>query len=119
MSIRLYLDEDSMQHALVTALRARGMDVATALEDGMVDRADSEHLDHATRQDRVLFSFNRRDVYQLHSQYLTEGKSHAGIILARQQEYSTGEIMRRILRLAAAKSADAMQDQVEFLHHWR
>lgn len=31
MDIRLYLDEDSMDQRLVRALRARGMDVETAL----------------------------------------------------------------------------------------
>jgi hypothetical protein len=118
MTIRLYLDEDSMAHALVTALRARGMDVTTALDDGMLNRSDAEQLDHATRQGRVLFSFNRRDFYQLHMQYMARGKVHAGIILAGQQQYSVGELMRRILRLSAAKSAVEMQNQVEFLNHW-
>lgn len=36
MTIRLYLDEDSMRQALVQALRARGVDVITALEAGMM-----------------------------------------------------------------------------------
>jgi hypothetical protein len=35
MTIALYCDEDSMQHALVVALRSRGMDVTTALEDNV------------------------------------------------------------------------------------
>lgn len=35
MTIRLYLDEDSMRQALVQALRARGVDVMTALEADM------------------------------------------------------------------------------------
>lgn len=37
----LYLDEDSMDRELVTALRARGMDVLTATEASMIERADS------------------------------------------------------------------------------
>ena len=32
MAVRLYFDEDSMDRNLVRALRARGMDVSTALE---------------------------------------------------------------------------------------
>ena len=36
--LRLYMDEDSMDHDLVRALRARGVDVTTALDEGMVDR---------------------------------------------------------------------------------
>ena len=118
MSIRLYCDEDSMRHALVAALRSRGLDVTTAFEDDMVDREDDEHLDHATQQGRVLFSFNRGDFYDLHTEYLMQGKTHAGIILANQQHYSVGELMRRILRLAAAKPPEQMRNQIEFLSAW-
>lgn len=35
-----------------------------------------------------------------------------------QQNYSIGEQMRRLLRLIAAKSAEDMQNQVEFLSAW-
>ncbi|MEH2181090.1 hypothetical protein [Nostoc sp.] len=40
------------------------------------------------------------------------------MILVQQQRYSVGEIMRGILRLIAAKSAEEMQNQVEFLSNW-
>ncbi|MCB0155392.1 MAG: hypothetical protein KDF65_11405, partial [Anaerolineae bacterium] len=66
----------------------------------------------------VRYSFNRRDFYLLHTEYLEQGKSHAGIILARQQHYSVGEQMRRILGLSAARSADEMQNTIEFLNAW-
>ncbi len=107
-----------MRHALVVALRARGMDVMTALEAGMIDRDDVEHLDYAAAHGRVLFSFNVGDFYDLHTRYLAEGKSHAGIVLARQQVYPVGELLRRLLRLISARSAEEMQDQVEFLSAW-
>jgi hypothetical protein len=48
--LRLYLDEDSMDNALVQALRARGVDVLTAYEAGMIGRVDADHLDFATEQ---------------------------------------------------------------------
>ena len=118
MVIHLYFDEDSMRHALVEALRARGVDVLTALEAGMIERADEEHLSYATAQGRVLCSFNVEDFYRLHTTYLAEGRSHAGIILARQQRYSVGEQMRRLLKLIAAKSAGEMKNGVEFLSAW-
>jgi predicted nuclease of predicted toxin-antitoxin system len=105
MKIRLYLDEDSMDQRLVRALQARGMDVTSALDQQMINRADGDHLDYATQQGRVLFSFNRGDFYELHTQYMLEAKSHAGIILANQQQHSIGEQMRRILRLSATRSA--------------
>lgn len=118
MTIRLYCDEDSMGSSLVAALRSRGIDVTTALEDDMVDRQDGEHLDHATRHGRVLFSFNRGDYFQLHTEHLMLGKSHAGIILANQQHYSVGELMRRILRLSAARTPGEMRNHIEFLSAW-
>lgn len=118
MTIRLYLEEDSMRRALIRALRTRGADVTTALEAGMIECDDKEHLDYATTQGRVLYSFNVGDFYGLHLAYLAEGKSHAGMILAQQQRYSVGEQMRRLLKLVTTKSAEDMKNQVEFLSAW-
>jgi hypothetical protein len=84
----------------------------------LIDQADEEHLNHAMRRGRILFSFNRRDFYQLHTEFLARGKPHAGIILANQQQYTIGEQMRRILRLSAVKSSEDMRNQVEFLSAW-
>jgi hypothetical protein len=42
VTIRLYFDEDSMRRSLVRALRARGVDVITALDAGMIEREDDE-----------------------------------------------------------------------------
>ena len=46
-AIRLYFDADSMQRALIGALRVRGVDATTALEAGMAARADEEQLEFA------------------------------------------------------------------------
>lgn len=119
MSIRLYMDEDAMDQVLVDALQARGVDVITALDAGMIERRDAEHLDYATKHDRVLCTFNICDFYRLHSEYVSHGKRHAGIILMRQQHYSVGEQLRRLLRLIASKSAEDMESWVEFLSAWK
>lgn len=87
----------------------------TAHEAGMIEKSDEEHLAFATGQGRVLFTFNRADFYRLHTRLMVEGRSHAGIILAPQQRYSVGEQMRRLLRFIAARSAESMRNQVEFL----
>jgi Domain of unknown function (DUF5615) len=111
----LYLDEDSIDRDLVTALRSRGVDVITATDSGMLGYSDADHLDYATSLGRVLYSFNKGDFYRLHIRYLTEGKSHAGIILASQQRYSIGEQLRQLLQLISTKSAEQMQNNLEFL----
>ena len=118
MKIRLYIDEDSMQHALVQALKARGVDVVTALDEQMIAHSDDAHLKHATKLDRSLYSFNVKDYVQLHTEYMQEGNHHAGIILAKQQHYAISEQVRRLLHLLAEKSSEQMQDSVEFLSVW-
>lgn len=107
-----------MRSALVRALRARRVDVLTALEAAMIERSDEEHLKLAAEQGRVLYTFNVGDFYRIHQEYLASGKSHAGIILARQQRYSVGEQARRLLKLIATRSAEEMKNQVEFLSAW-
>jgi len=116
--VRLYFDEDSMRHALVEALRKRGVDILTALEAGTIEEPDADQLEYATTCGRAIYSFNVADFCQIHAQWLTERKSHAGIILARQQQYSVGEQMRRLLRLVGALSTEDMQNRVEFLSDW-
>ena len=118
MRITLYLDEDSQDSDLVQALRLREVDVFTAKEAGMNGCEDEEQLDHAATQERVLYSFNVRDFYRLHTQYIVQGKPHAGIILAPQQQFSVGEQTRRLLKLISVKPAEAMRNQIEFLSHW-
>jgi hypothetical protein len=118
MKIRLYLDEDTMDADLVHALRIRGVDVTTALEQEMIRRDDVEHLEVATSQRRVLYSFNMGDYQRLNSEYLKESKHHAGIILAQQQRYSLGEQMRRLLRIIGKLSAEEMDDRIVFLSAW-
>ena len=118
MRIRLYLDEDSMDKALLRALRARRVDVITALEANRIERSDEEHLAFASSQGRVLYSFNVGDFYHLHTLYAQDERHHAGMVLSRQQEYSVGEQMRRLLRLINRRSAEQMKDRVEFLSSW-
>ena len=118
MQIRLFVDEDAMAHALVTGLRARGIDVLTVSEGARRKLEDDEQLEFASSQDRVLYTFNISDFYQLHAEWLTQGKAHAGIIFSPQQRYGIGEQIRRRLKLIRARSAEEMIGNVEFLTHW-
>jgi hypothetical protein len=106
-----------MRASIVRALRARQVDVITALEAGLTGGSDENHLAHATAQNLTLFSFNRGDFVKLHTQYLAQNRHHARIILSDQLE--TGVIVRRLLKLYHARSAEDMQDWLEFLSNWR
>jgi hypothetical protein len=116
--IEIYIDEDAMDSDLVAALRSRGVTAITAWDAGLVGKSDDEQLGYAAGHGCVFYTFNVSDFYRLHTEYLDEGKGHAGMILAPQQRFSVGEQLRRILRLRAAMSGEAMRNQVESLSNW-
>jgi Domain of unknown function (DUF5615) len=116
--IRLYTDEDSNRRAIVQALRERDVDVITSLEANRLRYPDSEQLTWATKQGRVIYSGNVRDFYRLHTEFLTSGQNHAGILLMQQQRFSVGEQVRGILKLLETRSAEEIQNHVEFLSDW-
>jgi len=113
--IRLYVDEDAMDGDLVRGLRSRGIDVLTANEAGMIRQKDEAHLRLATDQGRALYSFNVADFHEIHTKWMAIGRDHAGIVLAQQQRYSTGEQIRRLLRLNGSLTNEAMRNWEEFL----
>jgi predicted nucleic acid-binding protein len=112
--IRLLIDEDSMDHRFVRALRARGVDVTTVGEIQTTSFSDDAQLLLATQHQRALYTFNVGDFCQLHRICMAEGRTHAGIIIS-LQDYSIGEQMRRVLKLMATKSAAEMVGQLVFL----
>lgn len=116
-TICFYLDEDATSNRLLQALRNRGVDVVSTAEVGMLAQADDKQLEWAFQNQRVIYSFNIRDFYRIHSEWLSRGKSHAGIVLGKQ-DHSVGDQMRGLLKLAAMKSAEEMTDNVEFLGVW-
>ena len=115
MKIRLYLDEDAMDHDLAEALRARRVDVETAEEAAMRGPEDREQLAYAAAHGRVLYTFNVGRFCALHAEFLRGGQSHAGIVVCQQQRYGIGAQIRRLLKLIASKTADEMRNQLEFL----
>jgi len=107
--LRLHLDEDAEAHALIRALRDRGVDVTTTSEAGMTESSDEDQLDWATAASRVLLTYNAADFCRIHSEFAKIGRGHAGIIVAE---------LRRLLRIRTQLSADAMRNRIEFLNRW-
>jgi Domain of unknown function (DUF5615) len=104
--------------SIILALRNSGVDVITTSEANRLSFLDEEQLIWATEQGRVVYSFNRRDFSRLHSIFIAEERSHTGIILAQQQRYSVGAQLRGLLNLIAAKSAEEMIDQLEYISNY-
>ncbi|MEL6352407.1 MAG: DUF5615 family PIN-like protein [Cyanobacteria bacterium J06627_28] len=88
--IRLYIDEDSMQQALILALRARNIDVLSVNDTQTSGQTDEVQLRLATAKNRVLYSHNIADFCKLHKAFWVGNEAHAGIALL-AQDYSIGE----------------------------
>lgn len=116
--IRIYIDEDSMSQALITALRTAQIDVVTASDVDRTAYSDEAQLKWATEQDRVLYSSNIGDFCRLHSRLMANEENHAGMILVQQQRYSIGKLLQAIQNLLAAKSAEDMVNQLVFLNDY-
>lgn len=116
--VRLYLDEDAMRRALAFGLRARNVDVLTAAEANMINRQDEDDLVMASDSQRDLFTFNVADYCALHQRWMSLQRAHAGIIVAKQQHYSIGEELRRIMRLISHRTAEEMRNRLEFISAW-
>lgn len=115
MTAGLYINENSMDRSLVTALRARGADVLTAIESGMIERDDIDHLRYSTEQQRVLLTSNFSDFCRLHTEFIDSQQAHAGIICVQQQTAFIGDTLRRLQRPLNTLSPEDMTNRLEFL----
>ena len=116
--IRLYVDEDAMEGGVVIGLRSRGVDVLTARDASMLARSDEDCLTYATATDRSLYTFNIGDFHRIHGEWMQTGRLDAGLILCRQERFSSGEQIRRLLHLMTKLSAADMVGREEFLVNW-
>jgi len=115
--IRFYLDEDSMNRALLMALRQREIDVTTVSEVNREGVSDDEQLLWAGQNNRVICTYNIRDFSKLHNQFLAKNITHAGILLM-QQEFSIGERLHGLSVLAASATSEDMSNQMIFLSNY-
>ena len=117
-SLRFHLDEDCQAAALAGALRAHGIDATTTNEAGRAGVDDGAQLQHAAAAGRVIVSNNVGDFSALHEDWVAAGRDHGGIVLFPQQQYSVGEIVRRLLRLRQTLTAEEMRNRLEWLSNW-
>lgn len=106
---RLYLDEDVFS-AVALGLRRRGFDVVTTIEAANRERSDFEQLEFAVAERRCLFTFNRGDFANLHTQRIAAGQHHFGIVVAPQMRI--GQAVRLLARFLSSRSAAELRDQL-------
>jgi hypothetical protein len=79
----IYLDE-CVNVDVVDPVRNRGVSITTASEQRTLGFDDESQLLFATRRGFILVTHNQRHFYRLHAEFLSQGRSHAGIILIPQ-----------------------------------
>lgn len=113
--VRLYVDEDAGESAVVRGLRARGIDVLTTIEANRCGVSDREQLVFATDETRTLYTFNVGHFARLHREFLGEGIHHSGIVVLPDQQCSIGERIRRIAGFLSQIEAEDMINRMEYL----
>jgi predicted nuclease of predicted toxin-antitoxin system len=113
VSVKLYMDVH-VKAAITEGLRARGVDVLTAQEDGSRRLLDADLLDRATDLGRVLFSQDK-DLLREGARRQREGEPFSGVICAHQQEVSIGQCVHDLEVMALAGEPEDLARQVEYL----
>lgn len=109
--IELYLDED-VSVLVAQLIRARGFVAATAHGEGRLGRSDAEQMAYAVSRRMTLLTHNRADFEALARDYLANGHTHHGIIIAvRRTPY---EIAGRLLAILNQVTSDEMEDQLRY-----
>jgi hypothetical protein len=70
----------------------------------------------ATGRGSAILTYNGGDFTRLHSEALTHGRTHAGIIIGTQADPRRN--IRALLNLLSALSAEEMRDNLVFLNNW-
>jgi predicted nuclease of predicted toxin-antitoxin system len=109
---KLYLDED-VSALLAKLVRARGFDAMTTLDARNIASTDELQLSFASSVGRVLLTHNRVDFEQLASRWHSEGRQHAGILIAVRRK--PHDMLQRILPILNRLSAEELVDQVLYL----
>jgi hypothetical protein len=106
---------DHHVHSAITAgLRARGVDVLTADEDGYAQEDDGVILRRATSLGRVVFTQDD-DFLALAHEWLGAGKEFAGVAYAHQLNITIGQAINDLEVIAKVLEPEEMRNQIQFL----
>jgi predicted nuclease of predicted toxin-antitoxin system len=115
----LYVDAD-LTTRIVPALRQRGYECCSAVEDGLGDAVDETVLARATELGMVLLTNNDRDFSPMARRWTNAGRNHAGILISEQfRNRELGEFLRRLIRFLDTVTAGEMRNTVRYLSEFR
>jgi hypothetical protein len=120
--VDFYLDDCADSNRLVALLEQAGYQVHTPRSENTVGIDDPDHLIHATAHDYTLITKNPKDFRNLHQDWLSQGRPHAGILLIcedniRGKDMEPADVTRAIRNLLA--SGVPIACELHVLNHWR
>jgi len=116
--IRLYIDEH-VWRKLAAQLRERGFDAVNVYEVDRSGLSDEEQWSYATVQGRAVLTFDKDGgrFIKLAADWFYASQTHYGLIISNQ--LGQGELLRRVLNLLNAVTADDMMNTVRFLEEFK
>jgi hypothetical protein len=117
-ALKIHLDEDADAHALLNGLRHRGWDAILKPGAGTAAVLGRGAIGLGCRPRSRAVHLQCLRFLPLHTEFLRQGRRHAGIIIGDQQTASIGEEIRRLIKISEAKTAVEMNNSLEFLSNW-
>jgi Domain of unknown function (DUF5615) len=115
----LYTDED-VTIDLAPALRRRGYTAQSVAEAGHWGLSDEAQLIFAAERKMALLTYNAQDFIPLARAWYHSGREHTGIVLSEQMsQRRLGELLRRVLQLLNALTAEEMHNRIVFLQQFK
>ena len=108
-SLRFYLDEN-VPVQIANQLKSRGIDVVTVRDLNLLGEEDFNHLQNATKQERVLCTYDS-DFLDM----VAYGIQHAGIVFGQQDAHYIGAWVNWLTLMHAVMTAEEMKNRIEFL----
>jgi len=120
MSLKFYFDTHIARQVAIQ-LQNNGVDVVRCEDVGLAKASDTEHLEYAIKEGRVMVSVDA-DFLRLHAEYLTEGKHHTGIVRVNpESQANTGTIVKALLALyqeiesGESTAEDKVHDNLKYI----
>lgn len=120
--MKLYLDDDSVDHVFTQLLRKAGHEVQIPADVRLSGQDDPVHLRQAILVESVLLTRNHHDFALLHELILAANGRHPGILVVRRdnnpkRDLGLGDIVHALHKLLAA--GVPLPNNLHILNHWR
>jgi predicted nuclease of predicted toxin-antitoxin system len=107
--VKFCLDEH-IPKGVVEGLRRRGVDVLTLQEADRSGDSDEKQLAFATREGRVLVTFDD-DFLRLDA----SGIPHTGVVFSQTGRRTVGELIESLMLIANVIESNEMKNHIEFI----